>query len=88
MISISEFGLKACKLLKRGPNTDVSREFCEIFKNTFLKEHLQTTASTNQDKDHKENLHITFSRNGLQNRKSVTVFLFAGNVRKSIHEHI
>ena len=40
--------LQACRpatLLKRDSNTVFSREFCEIFKKTYLGEHLRTTAS-------------------------------------------
>ena len=32
-------------LLKRDFNTDISCEYYEIFKNTYFKEHLGTTAS-------------------------------------------
>ena len=35
-------------LFEKGTSTDVSCEFCEIFKNTFLIEHLRVIAS-----DHK-----------------------------------
>ena len=34
-------------LLKRDSCTGFYCEFCEIFKNTFFTEHLQTTASEN-----------------------------------------
>ena len=32
-------------LLKRNSNTDVSYEYCKIFKNTYFEEHLRTPAS-------------------------------------------
>ena len=38
-------GLRPATLLKRDSNAGVSRDLCEIFKNTFYKEHFQETAS-------------------------------------------
>ena len=35
----------AATLLKRDSSTVFSYEICEIFKNTYFEEHLQTTAS-------------------------------------------
>ena len=38
--------LKNCNFIKRDSNTGISREICEIFKNIYFEECLQTTTST------------------------------------------
>ena len=38
-------GLQGCKFIKKTPTQVFSREYCEIFKNTYFEEHLRTAAS-------------------------------------------
>ena len=40
-------GLETATLLKRHSNTDFSSEVCKIFRSTYFKEHLRTTAPEN-----------------------------------------
>ena len=49
-------GLWFATLLKRDSNIEVfSCEICEIFKNTYFVEHLQTAASDGSESDESEN---------------------------------
>ena len=46
-------GLRHATLLEKDTQAQVfSCEFCEIFKNTYLTEHLRTTASDDHSTDH------------------------------------
>ena len=45
---ISQYSKESCRpatLLKRDSNTDISSEYCKIFKNSYFEEHLLTVAS-------------------------------------------
>ena len=52
---------------KRDCDTDVSCEFCEIFKNTFLTEHLRATASNSSRVDRKSRSNYEFFYDSILN---------------------